>query len=368
MRPLLAAREGKLLGGLNVEICWWCGNNPASTREHRIKRSRLETETSSGGPLTYFAVGFRPTTLRSTDAQAVKFGKTLCQRCNSTRSQQFDAAYDHFVGWAKANRERLRTATHIDWSEVFAETNYDNRHLARYYVKNMCCRIVDGGAHVPKQLVTFLDDLDAESPLGVIIYRDYGPDEMTSDGILSDPFASRTSQASGDLLDNTNEPRAFFTLIEDGFIGSLVGYFAPRFRPASQESISRGTRSPIYEAKRQLMWAAPLFRDKWCLEHHIQEKQRLGRDLSEEEMQGIVDLFKLIPSSIPLVVDNPPSAVDPLEWLIAQVSFTPATQLVVGESGITLDSPGDTPRLKRFSPHRGLLLLVQKARNVLRRL
>ncbi len=356
------------MGGLDVKICWWCGTNPASSREHRIKRSRLEAETSSGGPLTYFAVGFRPTTLRSTDAQAVKFGKTLCQRCNSTRSQPFDAAYDHFVGWAKANRERLRTATHIDWSEVFAETNYDNRHLARYYVKNMCCRIVDGGSDVPKQLVTFLDDLDAESPLGVIIYRDYGPDEITSDGVLSDPFASRTSQASGDLLENTNEPKAFFTLIEDGFIGSLVGYYAPPYRPASQENISRGTRSPIYEAKRELMWAAPLFRDKWFLEHHIQEKQRLGRAFSEEEAQGIADFFNSIPPFIPFAVDNPPSAVDPLERFIAQVNFNPAIQPDAGEVGATLDSPGVTSRLKRFSPRRGLLLLVQKVRKVLMRL
>ncbi len=181
-------------------------------------------------------------------------------------------AYDHFVGWTKANRERLRTMTHIDWSEVFSETNYDNRHLARYYVKNMCCRIVDGGADVPKQLVRFLDDLEAEPPLGVIIYRDYGPDEETSDGVLSDPFASRTSQASGDLFDNTNEPNAFFTIVEDGFIGSLVGYYAPPHRPVSQECISRGTWSRIYEAKRELMWAAPLFKDKWFLEHCIQEK------------------------------------------------------------------------------------------------
>lgn len=315
--------------------------------------------------MTYFAMGFRPTTLRSTDAQAVKFGKTLCQRCNSTRSQSFDAAYDHFVGWTKDNRERLPTMTHIDWSEVFAETNYDNRHLARYYVKNMCCRIVDGGADVPKQLVRFLDDLEAEPPLGVIIYRDYGPDEVTSDGVLSDPFASRTSQASGDLFDNTNEPNAFFTIVEDGFIGALVGYYAPPYRPVSQECISRGTRSRIYEAKRQLMWAAPLFKDKWFLEHCIQEKQRLGRALSEEEARGVADFFNSISPFIPLAVDNPPSNVDPLEWLITQVRFNTATQLAVGQSGINLDSPAHTSRLKRFFPRRALLLLVQKVRKLL---
>lgn len=367
MRLLVAAREGKLLGGLDVKICWWCGINPASSREHRIKRSRLEAETSSGGPLTYFAAGFRPTTLRSTDAQAVKFGKTLCQPCNSTRSQPFDAAYDHFVGWTKANRERLRTVPHIDWSEVFAETNYDNRHLARYYVKNMCCRIVDSGADVPKQLVTFLDDLDAESPLGVIIYRDYGPDEVTSDGILSDPFASRTSQGSGELLENTNEPSAFFTIIEDGFIGCLVGYYAPPYRPAYQESISRGTRSPIYEPKRQLMWAAPLFKDKWFLEHAIQEKQRLGRDLSEEEVQGIADSFNSIPPFVPLAIESPPSTVDPLEWLTAQVSFNSASHLV-GGSVSKFDFPVHASRPKRFSPRQALLLLIQQVRKVLMRL
>lgn len=279
------------MSGRDIDFCWWCGINPAKTREHRIKQSRLSSATSIEGPLTLFSYGYRPHALRSTDAKAIKFGKTLCQSCNSSRSQPFDVSYDIFVEWAQSRRELLQSEDSIDWQTVFEDSPYDFRYLARYYVKNLCCRIVDSGLSVPPSLVSFLDDIESSAPLTFIFYKDYSCEMRSTEGDILDIFSSRTSQAVGPVDSSSNEPDSFWTLVEDGFFGVIVVYTHPKHETLEPIYSANQKSSRLFDAQHDLKFATPLFREKRILDIAYKKQMKLGRDLTEKERNELVYSF-----------------------------------------------------------------------------
>jgi hypothetical protein len=90
--------------------CWWCGA-PADSREHKMKRSDIVRE--DGKPpytglrtLTRFSAGGRQD-FTGPNSPLMKFGTSLCARCNNERSQPFDAAWDALTEHVAKNEERL---------------------------------------------------------------------------------------------------------------------------------------------------------------------------------------------------------------------------------------------------------------------
>lgn len=74
-----------------VGTCWWCGQ-PATSKEHKYKRRDLARISAGGEDLSWGAPDGRIRTLRSIrKSEGTRFKKTVCQRCNDTRSQKFDA-------------------------------------------------------------------------------------------------------------------------------------------------------------------------------------------------------------------------------------------------------------------------------------
>lgn len=97
----------------------------------------------------------------------------MCRTCNGSRSSRFDEAYDRYMEFIFSDYERFRDNPTCDWREVYDGYQFDQRHLARYYVKNMCCRIVDDGFEVPRALIDYLDDIHHPAPLDQYIVKDY---------------------------------------------------------------------------------------------------------------------------------------------------------------------------------------------------
>jgi hypothetical protein len=143
---------------LEIENCWWCGA-PADSREHKLKKTDLHRE---------FGRPFRETPLRLREERVevvqgpgsdlVKFTANLCARCNNTRSQAFDHAYDRFVAYVAANERHVVSSRRIDLRAAFgADWRVAAEDILRYLVKHVGCRLAQNEIEVPVALLDFLD-------------------------------------------------------------------------------------------------------------------------------------------------------------------------------------------------------------------
>lgn len=144
--------------------CWWCGA-VADSREHRWKASDLVREYgkppyTSHRTLTRFSGDHRHD-FRGPKSDLVKFTPSLCARCNDTRSQRFDSAWDDFVSFvAEHEVETLRTQA-IDLGAVFGtEWRARATDVERYILKHGICRLVDEAPPPITVAAGYLDFLD----------------------------------------------------------------------------------------------------------------------------------------------------------------------------------------------------------------
>ena len=153
--------------------CWWCGA-VADSREHRVKASQLRKMFKTADHLVLSgAVGSRGTRINGVGSKAVLFPKVLCATCNNASSKPFDEAYDHFVQKVQDDPEYFRARSEFNMSEIFPNDPDGGVKLARYYVKNISCRIAEAGFAVPQQLIDFMNG-EPVMPNGVIVlYKDF---------------------------------------------------------------------------------------------------------------------------------------------------------------------------------------------------
>lgn len=167
--------------------CWWCGT-PADSREHRLKASDLRRE--YGKPpytdlrtLTRFSGDDRHD-FRGPNSPLVKFNATLCARCNNTRSQPFDNAWDVFVAHLADHEAEIVATQQIDWVEVFgAGWKARGADVERYVSKHAICRLVDqapdaGPLTIAGEYIDFLNGGPRPSGLEIDLAIDLGVVEM----------------------------------------------------------------------------------------------------------------------------------------------------------------------------------------------
>lgn len=173
--------------------CWWCGE-VADSREHRVKASQLRKMFSTADHLMLSGKdGERPTRLNGVKAKPMLFPKVLCAKCNNSRSQPFDEAYDMFVQKIWDDPEYFRDRSEFDMVDIFPDDPDGEAKLARYYLKNIGCRIAEIGFAVPSQIVEFMNGA-AVMPNGVIVlYKDFSNyDQLRRAGTEGHyPFANR---------------------------------------------------------------------------------------------------------------------------------------------------------------------------------
>lgn len=148
--------------------CWWCQERPASTGEHKFKRTDLTRLMADEDALLW---GDGSGTTREIRGKSgvhrdrygvVKFPKSLCDRCNNVRSKAFDNAYDVFSRLVSTTWLRGMPGVNLErpyggaWQESVL-------NLARYYAKHFGCRMVRAGVRVPESLPAFLDG-EADMP------------------------------------------------------------------------------------------------------------------------------------------------------------------------------------------------------------
>ncbi|MCT2175692.1 hypothetical protein [Dietzia cinnamea] len=214
-----------MVGSDRIPACWWCGQ-VADSREHRVKASQLKKMFRSSEFLVLDdTLGGRPTRLNGPKAKPVLFDKVLCAECNNSRSQSFDRAYDKFVDKVWDDPEYFRDRDAFNMSEIFPGDPKGGSNLARYYMKNIGCRIAEIGFSVPGQIIDFMNGSRSMQNGVLVLYRDFSVfDQFRRSGIQGHyPFANRMHAP----VDPKDGPLvAFCAEIQDGPVGAIFWWDA----------------------------------------------------------------------------------------------------------------------------------------------
>lgn len=182
-----------------MTVCWICGN-PATTAEHKIKRSDLTRVHGSGPAFTAAGLNYRKSDdsiviLQGPNSKWVKWPNLLCARCNNHRTQPFDRAYEELVKYADANRAAILASRQLDLSAVYGPTwPNTQRDLFKYFAKAFGCQIAGAGKPVPPDLSTLMFQEQFETALWVCL--------AVNDDELQKPDASQTKLQTGNLIFN----------------------------------------------------------------------------------------------------------------------------------------------------------------------
>lgn len=176
-------------------LCWWCQKRPATTGEHKFKRSDLarlmgnDSLVWGEGSIPKKEIKGRSGITRDRN-KVLKFAKSLCESCNTNRSQPFDRAYDLFSRYVSSHW--LRIAPGISLEVVYGgDWESESKNLARYYAKHFGCRMVRSRLPVPASLREFMDGASdmSDAHLGLItadsIHRTYGGGLIISSDVVN---------------------------------------------------------------------------------------------------------------------------------------------------------------------------------------
>jgi len=123
--------------------CCLCGDTTANlTGEHKIKASALKAQFGKDQLMVGVIGGStKMKSAQSTNSKHLKFKASLCQHCNSSRTQAPDREFDKFNELALA-----ALARNDDPANVFELPRYARRgepylNVFRYFAKVLCCQI-----------------------------------------------------------------------------------------------------------------------------------------------------------------------------------------------------------------------------------
>lgn len=159
--------------------CWWCGNI-ADSREHKYKSSDIKREFGRHSYKGEKAVARifdnvdQGDYVQGASSDVLKFGFTICKSCNSERSRYMDKAYDDFISYFRSNEKSIYSQREFSFSAIFG-TNWklDTDNLKRYFTKHACCRLVDSGIEIRKDVIDFLNGTgDSKSLIFSMLIRD----------------------------------------------------------------------------------------------------------------------------------------------------------------------------------------------------
>jgi hypothetical protein len=142
--------------------CWIC-RGPADSREHKFKKSDVSrtSKTWAADDQPYFVgvSGWRR--IQGPDSELVKFGKVLCQRCNATKTQPFDRAYERFADWVTNKGGDLMTEGELDFGEIYGSSYQDSTlNLLKFFAKHLGCRIASAHHTMPPNFAASLATAD----------------------------------------------------------------------------------------------------------------------------------------------------------------------------------------------------------------
>lgn len=154
--------------------CWWCGE-PASTKEHKFKRSDLRRMWDPDDLYLVHGDHVRPVSRVRSIAKSpqVRFDTTMCANCNNNRSQPFDRAWEAFSDYVWDNGQRLKWRQYLDAEAIYGTSWPDGlRLISSYVVKHAACRIANWKFEVPSDLIRFLAGDAYSANISMVLFKD----------------------------------------------------------------------------------------------------------------------------------------------------------------------------------------------------
>jgi hypothetical protein len=224
LTPFRVERDGR---------CWWCGAI-ADSQEHKYKRTDLARLQGDGPNLVWGGDEGRLHYIKSIrKSSAVRFEKDLCRRCNDTRSQPFDRAYETYSAYVWENAETLWDAPGLDMRAIFGDDWRPKQlDLGRYFAKHFASRMVLDGLPVPSGLLDFLNGKRVAKNVrfcfaldeALWLLRKHGdPQGSPIQGLWLRPTMARVSSDGKHL-------RGYETATYVGHVGVLFSWFPEKKR------------------------------------------------------------------------------------------------------------------------------------------
>lgn len=142
-------------------MCWWCESRPATTGEHKFKRTSLARLMGDDQVLVW-GDGEKRREIRGKGGLkrdrygVVKFPKSMCAPCNNDTSKPFDIAYDTYAQHVETHL--LWILPGLDLGSLYgSEWRKKSLDLARYHAKHFGCRMVRDRFPVPQSLRDFMN-------------------------------------------------------------------------------------------------------------------------------------------------------------------------------------------------------------------
>jgi hypothetical protein len=133
--------------------CWICGD-PATTREHRAKRSDLRDvfgTVTQADPLHYRDDKQQKRTVGSLNATLTKFPDKICERCNSARTQPHDRAWETLSGALRTRTPKLAPGMYVrtNRNDIFPyDTKRQMLNMHLFFIKQFGGLILEGSAPI----------------------------------------------------------------------------------------------------------------------------------------------------------------------------------------------------------------------------
>lgn len=163
-----------LFRSFNLSRCCLCNGKTELTGEHKIKAAALKNEFGKQKLQLFRSDNSLEQGLfvQSTKSKHLKFEKSICGKCNSSRTQAADIEFDRFRGlveeiWNKGN----------DPNAVFKQKRYTEHREAylnvlRYFAKLLCCQAAAAQAPISKRVSRFAISTSDDNPMLVSIEKD----------------------------------------------------------------------------------------------------------------------------------------------------------------------------------------------------
>ncbi len=145
---------------MTVPPCWVCGD-PATTGEHKTKRSDLRAVFGSptqNNPVYLHDAERRNRHVRSLDAKLLKSPGKLCPYCNNTRTQPHDRAWERLSESLRTWKPAIAPGSAVRTNRVFPyDTAREMLNVHLYFVKLFGCHIV--GNDIPIDVDGFANSI-----------------------------------------------------------------------------------------------------------------------------------------------------------------------------------------------------------------
>jgi len=126
----------KITTSAGEPLCWICGD-PATTGEHKAKRSDLKAvfgTVSQSEPIVFNDGQQKNRRVGSLDSALVKWTNVLCAPCNNSRTQRHDKAWEEFAGELLKDVSLLVPAARIQLNVIFGDQEKRIMHGVHLYL------------------------------------------------------------------------------------------------------------------------------------------------------------------------------------------------------------------------------------------